>query len=461
MTDSSFQIASGSGNAATSYVQELRAVYAQRRARIPNPSKALRDDASWWTKALRDPVIRKCVQKRNYAVAGREWRVMPATETRPEDQVAAAIVEEALDGIAFFDRSRALLATAIFRGVTYARIYGEKRFVSLGFDVHGKPLPPRTWWVPTLLEDVDPLRFEKRWDAEQERYRWFFGSVKDPSAAGASPDFWEPLEHPEWFVRNEHEPTEGSLDYGQPLMDALEFSLWAKQELWRVLISGARRAGKGFLKVATDDVRAGGTEAERAQNVEDWKAVLEIAHEDGDLIHSKDDEVELLPVPSEGLAIVRQAIQDCNEDMTALILFGVLPTGGASGGNGSYARAEVEDGQGADAFHFNQAELSESITHTLVELFWRLNKKNLASVGLGAARRPRFEIVNEARSDPKTAVEVVKGLREAGAEVREDEVLERVGGYTPPKPGERTLGAPQVVQPPASPAVASPVAPTP
>lgn len=458
---------SGSGNndllanpglASQQWVRTLASIY--RRQRVSDPAKAPRDDNAWWRKALRDPCIRKAVAKRTHSVAGREWRVLAATETRAEDKCAASIVEEALDNVSFFDRSRALLATAIFRGSSYARIYGERRFCQLGFSGNA-PLPPRWWWIPTHLEDVDPLRFEKRRDPKDEKLKWFFGSVSEVAETPWTYDEWEPLKHPHHFVRHVHEPTEASLGYGQGLQDALEFPLWAKQELWRDYLSGARKAARGFFDVKTDTLRNGMTDAQAAQEVSDWQTCLDVAHEDGDVIHGSESTVTLLPMPENGLTLVMHGIERLDSDMTSLILFGTLPTGSGGDGVGSFARAKEEGDQGREAFHFDQSALSESITKSLIQLFWDLNKENLASVGCGGARRPSFEIGNEQRPDPKAASEVVKDLTAAGLgkHLRVDEVLARCGGWTPAKPGEDTLGSPS--SPPGAPAAPAHAPPAP
>lgn len=433
------ELSSNPGVAALSYVRALTTLYGFA-PRIPDPAKAPRDDPTWWRKALRDPVVRKAVMKRTYAVAGRHWRVAAHTESSPTDKIVASCLEGALKEIRLFDHARALLATAIFRGSSYAYIQGERRFLSIGIDSNGVPFPPMWWWVPTDLIDVDPLRFEVRRDPETQTQRWYFGSVDLDAAQekGLSAyDNWAPLEHPEWFVRHVYEPTEQSLRYGQGLQDALEFSLWAKQDLWRNFLSGARRAGIGFFDVSTNDVRAGANDLDNANRVQDWKTACSIAREDGDIIHAPEDVVKLLEVPIEGLQIIRQQILDLNEDMTSLILFGVLPTGGGNA-NGSYARAETEADSGREAFFFDQAGLSESITEGVLALTFALNKANLDRLAPGG-RRGRFETVNEERPDPKGSAEVVRLLQAAGAKLRTDEVLERCGGWTVPKPGEDVL----------------------
>lgn len=450
------------GSAAQGYNRSLAAILrARRHLRIPDPSKAQESDPEIWKKALRDSVCRHAIAKRLYAVAGKEWSVVPATEDTRAERVAE-ITEEAFAQVKSFTRSRALLASSIFRGRAYAYIEGERRWLELGCErdlVTGSVLKDPTtqkpkrntgrwWWVPTRLIDVDPYRFElgpadargtggKLEGAAQ--HVWGLWSI--------TRDRWEPLEHPEWFVQHTYEPTEASLGYGQGLQEALYWDLLEKQELKQSFRKAARRAAEGSFDVALEQSLEGMTTEQADSLISEWEDALKSAHEDGDLIREKTADVVLLPVPIEGLGVVADRLATIDNDMTRLILFGVRATGGDKGATGARAQAETEADSLREAVLHDQEELAESIDQSVGKLFWELNRENWGAFGLLDARPGKFSLAPKGKPDPKATAETVEILAGIGAELREDEVLERCGGWTPAKPGERTIKAPTPVLP--------------
>ena len=61
---------------------------------IADPSYALREDINTWDVMLRDPQVYQGVQQRLNAIAGREWKVMPAGNSkRPASKIKASIMD--------------------------------------------------------------------------------------------------------------------------------------------------------------------------------------------------------------------------------------------------------------------------------------------------------------------------------------------------------------------------------
>lgn len=423
MAQGQFQdLVQSAGKASDAYVRALRTVYTGTR--IPDPALAPRNDAEIWQKARRDPVTRLAIARRLVRSAGKAWRVAPPKDSPSDlDKSLAKCAEGALGLIKRFATSRALLQEAIFRGEAYALVTGERRFVSLG------GLAPRWWWVPTQLVDLDKYRFEQR-RRDDGVIRWYLASI-DRSA-------WEPLEHPEWFVRHTFDEAESSLRYGRGLLDSIYFALLAKEELWVDRLTASRRWGRGMWKAKINSLRESSEDKSNEEVVKDVKETLRVAREDGDLIHGEHDEFELLEAPIDGWEMADKALQDINTDITRLVLSGELPTGGSSN-VGSLARAEEEAESEDDLIESDHETLSETITDSVLALFYDLNRSVIAGLGLAAARPGKFQITSDQKPDEKKTAEVVQILVNAGAELRRDEVFERCGEWTPPKPGDVTL----------------------
>lgn len=399
---------------------------------VGDPSFALKSDATIYEKVLRDPVTAHAIRFRKHLVAGAEVRVEGASD-RPEDQAAAAVVEELLGNVMGFTDARISLAEAIFRGSAYAFVSGTRRVIEVGTLPGGGAAPPQNWWVPERLVDVDRRRFRLVRPDPQRPLAWEFWSAERSA--------WEALAHPEWFIRSVHEDTEGSLSYGRGLLDTLYYCQSLKARLVQDAASAAERFGQGLIKVAVEGLRGadgrpvGGDQRDGDSVASAWQEVMTRHRARHVLVHDSRDEVEVLQGIGEGAGLIKQLLDYVDNALVTTVLGSTLPT--LEGDGGSRALGEVQENSTEALVQADRARLADDLTRDLVGLLWRLNRPQLEAQ-VGRARMPRVKIDQRKREDPDAAAELIAKLLAAGVALRKDEVYDKVG-FTVPLPGEDVI----------------------
>ena len=417
---------SGSATAYQRYAQELSNAI-KYRDWIYDPDYALANDAAVYEKIMRDPVTAHAIRYRKHLVAGAEWRIEPASDD-DADKRAAEIVEEAVKKIENFTDARIRLASSIFLGSSYAAIQGErylKRLAGSG---------ARLWWCPKALIDKDRRRFRRVYDRALARRRWEMWSVDREQ--------WEPLAHPEWFVRSVYDDTEASLSYGRGLLNTVYQYQAAKSRTLQDASAASERFGQGFLKAAVDNMRGpdgrptAGQDGSGSNVATAWARELNKHRARNILVHDARDKVELLTGFTDGWKLLESLRDYYDTAITTAILGANIPTSANAGG--SYALALIQENSTEALVQADRLRLSDEITRDLVGAFWRYNRLQLEEEGLGKARKPVFRIVNQKREDPAAASQVIAALLGAGVELRADEVYRKCG-FTQPLPEDAVI----------------------
>lgn len=403
-------------------------------------SIAIARDPAAYEKFELDATIVHLKQVRKHQVAGSRWQMRPAS-AREIDKKAAQFVELLLKvGLRRLSVALFNLAEAVFRGSAYGRIRGEKRVVT---DPEGFP---RHCWVPTLIEDVDRRRFDKRVrrireGTPEESYvvEWV---MFDPLKKG-----WVKWEHPEWYVKHVYSDDEASLGYGRGLYDAMFFLWRAREILLKLGLQGAERWAQGFIVASVDNARSASTGKTNAAIVNSFIQEIEKQRSQHLFVKDKLDDLEVLPGPGQGHEIVMRMLDYCDQQLRLLVLGANLPTQANRGG--SYSLAEVQQGTTDTIIKYDRRLLGESMTNDLVRLTWDLNRPALYSMGLATAEMPTFEVMDDKVVDPKYNAEVTEILLRSGFKIKADEAYELVE-RTQPAPGDEYIEQKRPEPPPAA-----------
>ncbi|MCP4807371.1 MAG: DUF935 family protein [Proteobacteria bacterium] len=384
-------------------------------------------------KMLRDADIRHAVGYRRHLIAGKDWHIVPADAASARAPMAVEIATELVKGIEGFTQSRMNLARAFFSGARFARIHGEPRVLRIG---DGKP---RTWWVPTRLEDTDKRMYRivpQNDDGELSAHweRWDVGEVT--FAPESKMDALHTIKHV-------YQDDEATLGYGSALREALGWCWYAKEHVFQESLAAVEKFAQGILVAKIDGARDAKTDLPNNELIEDWTGVLEDLRARHVLVFDKSDEVEILPGGGEGWQTLETMRAELCSKVYTLILGANLTTAASDGG--SYALAEVQENSTEALIQFDRETLQETLSKSLIGCLWFRNHANLVELGIDQ-ERPLFNITQEKRQDPKERAEVASTLSAMGVDLPLNEVLEQTG-FSAPEEGEPIIPGGSGVQP--------------
>jgi hypothetical protein len=415
---------------ARSGVQDLYAyalASAHHSYRVYDPDYALAKDPDIYEKIQRDPVIAKAFNIRLHGVAGRQWHCLPGGDN-PEDKLVAKMCEEALKEIRHFSEARRIMASAVIRGRAFGYIESERKLLTLANTA------PREWWIPTGIADVDPRRFRlvNRWNAGKLTVVHEMFSIEERQ--------WFALEHPEYYVKVTFNDEEARLGYGRGLLEALYFYHWIKGEILKEGLHGIKRWARGTTIAKIDGLRMASAGADDRSNDTIKRRFIEALQrqeEEHILVVDKNDEIENQESTGTGHQMVMDTIRYLDGAMVSLIDGSLLPFGGGED-VGSKARAETELDVHESLIQFDREKIDEDLTHDLIGLWVILNRANFVELGLGGARKPKFETVQEKQEDTVKNSQVIASATAAGLDIRKDEAYQKLG-LTPPQVDDEVI----------------------
>lgn len=127
-----------------------------------------------------------------------------------------------------------------------------------------------------------------------------------------------------------------------------------------------------------------------------------------------------------------------------LIMGAALPFGGQEM-EGSFARSETEAETSERLMQFDRSMLDETLSETLLRLFWTQNKGNLKKLGLGDVDMPRFRTTQQERENAQVAATIISTCLTAGIKLKSDEVYQKLG-FTKPGEEDDIIETPQDMQ---------------
>ena len=392
---------------------------------IHDPSYALGQDPDVYSKVIRDPVVAHALRFRKHLAAGREWRVEPASEESPADAKAAEIVYDLLAKIHGFTDARIRLGESIFRGSAYEFVEGSRTFEKIAGEFG-------SWWVPRRLKNVDRRRFRLVRGPGRAAPSWEFWS--------AERRLWEPLEHPEWFVRCTFDDTEASLGYGSGLLDTLyRFQALKSQSMQRMGRASERFAnGFAIAKLrGADGSPKGGPDAGSQTRASAFMRAFARHRTDDVLAIDSEDDLQFVNGLGEGWGILTDSLGYLDTNMVMAVLGSTLATMQSLGEVGSNAKAKEHATSTESISQADRDRLGEDLTRDLVGMVWTQNRWLINELAPGASM-PTLAIGQQKQEDPTVSASVIQILLAAGVPLLKSEVYSKTD-FTLPGPGEAVI----------------------
>jgi len=406
------------------YVRALSQAW-RNRVQLYDPSVWLLRDPEAEEKMFRDADIAHAVGYRRHLIAGRQWTLTPRNETSPRADIAVAIGTELLGGIKHFTDARFNLARAFFSGARFARIHAEPRTMTIG---DGKP---RTWWVPTRLEDMDKrmYRIVPENDGEEIKAHWERWNV-------AQQEF-QPEDAVDAIqtIRHVYQDDQGQLGHGRALREALGWWWYAKEHVFQESLQAVERFAQGIIHAKVDGAIDAETNLPNTALIQAWQDLLEDMRSRHVLVSDRNDEVEIISGNAEGNQLLKDIREELRSTIFTLVLGANLTTSANEGG--SYALAEIQENSTEALIQYDRETLEETLTDDLLGCVWWKNHPNLVELGV-ADEKPRFTITQEKRQDPKERAEVAGALHGMGVRLSLDDLYEQ-SGFRKPEDGEDIL----------------------
>ena len=406
------------------YVRALSQAW-RNGIQLHDPSLWLLRDPDVEEKMLRDADIAHAVGYRRHLIAGRQWTCTPRLEASPRAELAVHVGTELLGGIKHFTQARLNLARAFFSGSRFASVHGCPRKLSIG------DCRMRTWWVPTMLEDIDKrmMRVVPTTDGDQVTAHWERWNIGAQRFEPLSP---EQAVH---TIRHVYQDDQATLGHGRALREALGWWWYAKEHVFQESLQAVERFAQGILTARIDGARDADTGLPNDEVVTAWREVLEDLRARHVLVFDKADEVEVIQGSSEGWQLMHSIRDELRSTIFTLVLGANLTTAANEGG--SYALAEIQENSTEALIQYDRETLEETLTDDLLGCVWHKNYANLVELGI-VGEKPRFSITQEKRQDPKERAEVAATLNGMGVELAADDLYEQTG-FRKPDPGEDVI----------------------
>jgi hypothetical protein len=408
------------------YVRALSTAW-RSGVQLYDPSLWLLKDPEAEEKMLRDVDIAHVIGYRRGIVAGLDWSCVPAVKDSPRAPVAVSVATQLLKGIKHFTSARDNLARAFFSGARFARIHGEPRVLPLG---DGRP---RTWWVPTRLQDLDKRMFRivpkhndqtrqltahwERWDVARQEF------IPEATSDAVR------------TIRHVYQDDEGSLGYGKALREALGWVWYAKENIFQESMLAAEKHGGGMLAAKVSGVRDATSGMPNQELIRAWRDVLVDLRARHVLVYDSEDQIEVVKGSAEGWQILRDLRAEVRGTIFTLVLGANLPTGADKGG--SYALADVQQDSTEMIVSKDRQALQETLSDDLIGCCWFMNWANIVELGI-AEEKPTFLIAREKHSDPSERAQTAATLSGMGVALSLDDVLEQTS-FRKPEQGEEVI----------------------
>lgn len=408
------------------YTNALAAIY-QSTLWIPDQDWGLAQDPDVWEKVQLDPVVRHAIQTRLVKVAGRPSTI-EAGGSDDASKKLADIVEQMLDRVENLAQAKLNLAKAVLLGRTYGYIRGERTVERLG--IAGSPA--LAWWMPRYIQDVDRRRI--RLSTRSTTTEFGRRSITNPRVELADIDVsrWTILRPDQYanFVKLTYDDEEGRLGYGRGNLGAIYFYHYAKGIVLREGLNLVERWSQGMVVATADLDREGSTGKTNEDKKTAFLNSVEKMRARNTLVLGGNDKIDIKWPSGEASKGIQDMLNYLDTGVMRLILGSVLPTGGSSG-DGSRARAEVEERASEDILQYDALLLDAALTRDLIGQFVTMNRVQLAAMGLDKAKKPRFLPQRETRSNPKERAEVAAILLKQKVPLKKSELYAQTGWSVP------------------------------
>lgn len=412
------------------YGYQLSAAY--RTAWVYEPAFYQAKEPDFYEVVLRDTNTCSSIYRHINGVV-RPWRVeAPMGSKKKIDKMAATVVDHAIRKIRAyngFDANRRDLAQADFLGRAYAFIESARVTMSLG------DTPAMEWVIPTGLKYIDRRRFH--WVTDQQSSPEAGTTLNTKlSLYSITRNAWEPLEHPEYFIKYTFFDTEDRLGYGRGMLEAIYFAHYMKTTTWEKIQQGVDRWANGILIGKLDSLRNASTGKTNTDMLNAMKTVLQDMRTNHIVVLGEGDEVQAVETSGTGHEVGMSVVNYWDQAIERLCNGSVRPTGMAGEKSGARAASETEQDT-TEAFYqpFRQT-LDSVLSRDLIGWFWNVNRVNLIKLGLSEAEMPSFNSEQIKKEDPLMAVQVAAQMQQLGAPLIKSQVYHKSGFDEPDEDDE-------------------------
>ena len=413
-----------------------KAAVLQDGLRIWDPSYALSEDPQAWEKAQLDAVVSGAIDRNLLSVAGTEWELEPYSEEEG-DVLLGTILQSLLEKIPKFAQARKNLATAKFRGSSFAWVTGSIRNLRLGEDTQ-----TRTWFVPGRMHDIDrrniravtelvddqtPWRFRWQWyDSRLKQWRWVNFNERP-------------------MIRRVCADQESRFGYGRGIMDAIYFTNYIRAKVMKDGLQGIQRWAQGLLVASVDPSQVAEPDKDNTSIAGDMRDMLLEMVGDNVLVKSITDEVEVVEGGGQGFQMVESMLDRVERELVTRIEGTPITLMDGEGG-GSRALGAEHTNRELQQTTFDRQDLAEDLDQ-LVQIVYERNTPTLYAIdpALLDARLPRFAIRNTVDEDPLEVADLFRKAHDMGLDLSEKEIRDRLGISTPDK-GEPVLAGAQPME---------------
>jgi hypothetical protein len=437
------------------YARGLGAVL--RSYRLYDLDYALQNDPEAYERMRRDPIVDFSLHYRKLLAAGDSWYL----EVKPLDakgRMLVKIFETLLKETERFPSVRYNLAEAAVKGSSWAKIWPETRILDMGHGIGRLP-----WTVAARVQDVDKRRLRQFPIDLPDVSREVIVEGQQAASMNANAltttsmvlsdrqrewvwQIFRPLQQ-RWeqidrnaFIRHVYQDREDSLGYGSGLAGTLYTFWWAKEQVLAHGLQFVERWAQGLVKVGISSLRDGLASTPSAATRQlNWLNTFETIRTRHILVHDKDDDMEVVPPPTDGWTVITEALAYLDGAIRVAILGASLPTEQEVEG-GSFAMAKVQQSSTDAVVRFDRALLEETLTRDLIGYLWDANWALLTRLGLSDRAPPSIRLRDHQHYDPKERIETALRMLDAGCDLKREE-LYSMTGFTPPAPEDDVVKA--------------------
>lgn len=441
-------------------LSDVRRELITSKNRIDPLDESLLKDPRVRTKMWKDPVVAKARMLRERMLAGTETYFDAKRQSKalvPYFERLWAETPRELQG-------RINLARAVFDGDSWLQMRGREQQLRISPD---KEL--RKWWTIGALTHIPGEQIRIGWrdetlvtpQGDTYQARKYYYAIYDAERLVPT---WLEVENPQHYMMFSYGANGYTAGYGDGVQNSIFYYWRMKTRMLEKLAQGLDRYGTpwivGMLKDGYGSANAGGTETPSVEERRDafLSEVNNMRAEGGNVLAlDADDKITLLDLNGPATEAMARMLEYLDRCMVEAILVASETTGGA-GDVGSYAKAEIQQGNTNIIVSGDRMMLEESM-HAGTMALWHYNYQNFleltdAETGtpLAMLEPPRRRIGKEAEDDLEQNAQILKAAQEIGLKIDEEQAylklqLDKPGPNStvlPPPGAAGGLGTPAV-----------------
>ena len=409
--------------------------------KVQTVENALRLDPNAWYMMNLNSHCRYCFDHARKTVVGKDYKIVPASSSRVDREVASIYEEGFVGEIQNFELSLYAATEFMFLGTSWLYPNCERKLRRFGGNI------PLEWLVPVNLKHVDRGRIQQYVDEDYRTYRKMYLPGTTPDGKKSRSWEWKTLDPDSakaliFFSNSVEEWRNG---FGHGFIDSIWNAYSDMIHLEGEMLNLAERFGQGFLKLKLDALSEGDETRTMAALQSEYEQVLKYAKARHGIVIRKEDELEVLGPSGQGFDILIREIDRKKNEILTLCLGATLNVQQSQ--VGSYAQSKTHENSAQLHARFARSVLENGITHGLFKYLWEKNIGNFARLGLAGGRPPRFLVVEDQVQDYEQNLRILQGAQALGMMIKKDEAYEMLGLTAPAVPESEEDMADELLEP--------------